>query len=91
MNTAIQSALDTAIDSLKQQGVLPQDFQNNSSLSRTRDRSHGDFASNIAMMAAKAAGQKPRDLAEKILAEIPCAKALYCGHQKGLAYPLRGR
>ena len=71
MNTAIQSALDTAIDSLKQQGVLPQDFQNNSSLSRTRDRSHGDFASNIAMMAAKAAGQKPRDLAEKILAALP--------------------
>lgn len=71
MNTAIQSALDTAIDSLKQQGVLPQDFENNSSLSRTRDRSHGDFASNIAMIASKVAGQKPRDLAEKILAALP--------------------
>lgn len=71
MNTAIQSALDTAIDSLKQQGILPQDFENNSSLSRTRDRSHGDFASNIAMIAAKVAGQKPRDLAEKILAALP--------------------
>jgi arginyl-tRNA synthetase len=71
MNTAIQSALDTAIDSLKQQGVLPQDFQNNSSLSRTRDRSHGDFASNVAMIAAKAAGQKPRDLATQILAALP--------------------
>lgn len=71
MNTAIQSALDTAIDSLKQQGILPQDFQNNSSLSRTRDRSHGDFASNIAMIAAKVAGLKPRDLAEKILAALP--------------------
>ena len=71
MNTAIQSALDTAIDSLKQQGVLPQDFENNSSLSRTRDRSHGDFASNIAMIAAKVAGQKPRDLAEKFLAALP--------------------
>lgn len=71
MNTAIQSALDSAIDCLIQQGVLPQDFQNNSSLSRTKDRSHGDFASNIAMVAAKAAGQKPRDLAEKILAALP--------------------
>lgn len=71
MNTAIQSALDTAIDSLKQQGVLPQDFQNNSSLSRTRDRSHGDFASNVAMIAAKVAGQKPRDLATQILAALP--------------------
>lgn len=71
MNTAIQSALDTAIDSLKQQGVLPQDFQNNSSLSRTRDRSHGDFASNVAMIAAKVAGLKPRDLATQILAALP--------------------
>ena len=71
MNTAIQSALDTAIDSLKQQGVLPQDFENNSSLSRTRDRSHGDFASNIAMIASKVAGQKPRDLATQILAALP--------------------
>ncbi len=71
MNTAIQTALDTAIDTLKQQNVLPADWQNSSSLSRTKDRSHGDFASNIAMIAAKAAGQKPRDLAEKILAALP--------------------
>lgn len=71
MNTAIQSALDTAIDSLKQQGILPPDFHNNSSLSRTRDRSHGDFASNVAMIAARVAGLKPRDLAEKILAALP--------------------
>jgi len=32
---------------------------------------HGDFASNIAMIASKAAGMKPRDLAEKILAALP--------------------
>ena len=38
---------------------------------RTKDRSHGDFASNIAMIGSKAAGIKPRDLAEKILAHLP--------------------
>ncbi|MDI7740227.1 arginine--tRNA ligase, partial [Acinetobacter baumannii] len=38
---------------------------------RTKDRSHGDFASNIAMIGSKAAGMKPRDLAEKILAALP--------------------
>lgn len=71
MNTAIQTALSAAISTLKQQGILPADWQDTSSLSRTKDRSHGDFASNIAMIAAKAAGQKPRDLAEKILTALP--------------------
>ena len=40
-------------------------------LTPTQDRSHRDFASNIAMIASKAAGMKPRDLAEKILAALP--------------------
>ncbi|MDH0031868.1 MULTISPECIES: arginine--tRNA ligase [unclassified Acinetobacter] len=71
MNTAIQSALDHAVQSLQQQGVLPSDWTNTSHLTRTKDRSHGDFASNIAMIGSKPAGMKPRDLAEKILAALP--------------------
>ncbi len=71
MNTAIQAALDHAVQSLQAEGVLPNDWNNTSNLTRTKDRSHGDFASNIAMIASKAAGMKPRDLAEKILANLP--------------------
>jgi len=71
MNTAIQAALDHAVQTLQQQGVLPSDWTNTSHLTRTKDRSHGDFASNIAMIGSKAAGMKPRDLAEKILAALP--------------------
>ncbi|MEQ1104221.1 arginine--tRNA ligase [Acinetobacter ursingii] len=71
MNTAIQAALDHAVQSLQQAGILPSDWTNNSVLTRTKDRSHGDFASNIAMVGAKAAGVKPRDLAEKVLAHLP--------------------
>lgn len=71
MNTAIQNALATAIAQLKTQQILPADWQNNSTLTRTKDRNHGDFASNIAMVAAKVAGQKPRDLAEKIVSALP--------------------
>lgn len=56
MNSAIQSALETAITQLKTDGTLPADWEDKSSLSRTKDRNHGDFASNIAMLAAKAAG-----------------------------------
>ncbi len=71
MNTAIQAALDHAVQSLKAEGTLPSDWNNTSILTRTKDRSHGDFASNIAMIASKAAGMKPRDLADKILANLP--------------------
>ncbi|HEY4713225.1 MAG TPA: arginine--tRNA ligase, partial [Aquirhabdus sp.] len=71
MNSAIQSALEIAITQLKTDGTLPADWQDKSSLSRTKDRNHGDFASNIAMLAAKAAGAKPRDLAEKIVGALP--------------------
>ncbi len=71
MNTAIQAALDHAVQSLQAEGVLPSDWNNSGHLTRTKDRSHGDFASNIAMIGSKAAGMKPRDLAEKILAALP--------------------
>ena len=40
-------------------------------LERTRDAQHGDFASNVAMRLAKAAGLKPRELAERIVAALP--------------------
>ena len=38
------------------------------SLEIPKDKAHGDFASNIALVLAKPAGMKPRDLAEKIAA-----------------------
>lgn len=71
MNTAIQAALDHAVQTLIAQDILPSDWKNSSQLTRTKDRSHGDFASNIAMVGSKAAGMKPRDLAEKILSLLP--------------------
>ncbi|MGD9700696.1 hypothetical protein, partial [Acinetobacter sp.] len=55
MNTAIQAALDHAVQSLQAEGVLPSDWNNSGHLTRTKDRSHGDFASNIAMIGSKAA------------------------------------
>lgn len=73
MNAAIQTALASAIDTLKTQGTLPNDWQDRSVLSRTKDRSHGDFASNVAMLAAKVAGLKPRDLAEQLVAALPAS------------------
>jgi arginyl-tRNA synthetase len=40
-------------------------------IERTRDSSHGDFASNVAMQLARAAKRKPRELAQAIVAALP--------------------
>lgn len=67
----IQQALNSVIESLKNEQILPMDWQDNSVIQRTKDQSHGDFASNLAMVASKVAGMKPRELAEKIVALLP--------------------
>ncbi|PTQ88204.1 arginine--tRNA ligase [Agitococcus lubricus] len=71
MKNQLQALLDSALQQLQQQQVIPIDWVNKSTLERTRDNSHGDWASNLAMVAAKAAGLKPRDLAQKIVDALP--------------------
>jgi len=41
-----------------------------------RDRAHGDFACNIAMLLAKRSGRKPRELAQDIISHIPAHASL---------------
>jgi arginyl-tRNA synthetase len=61
-----QSLLD-----LRRQGRLPQDLPTpDYVIERTRSREHGDYASNIALLLAKAAGLKPRELAEALVANF---------------------
>ncbi len=67
----LASLFEQAAKTLKAEGSLPADWQNNSQITRTKDISHGDFASNIAMTAAKAAKSNPRLLAEKFVAALP--------------------
>ncbi|OOG49784.1 arginine--tRNA ligase [Rhodanobacter sp. C01] len=40
-------------------------------IERARSREHGDFASNVAMLLAKAARAKPRELADQLVAALP--------------------
>ncbi|WP_350562709.1 arginine--tRNA ligase [Psychrobacter sp. CAL346-MNA-CIBAN-0220] len=67
----LSTLFDQSIQTLQAEGILPADWQNNSQITRTKDRSHGDFASNIALTAAKAAKTNPRALAEKIVKALP--------------------
>jgi len=45
-------------------------------IERTRDPSHGDYASNVALRHAKAARQNPRQLARLIVAALPADPAV---------------
>ena len=51
----LAALFDDAVQTRKEGGVLPADWQTKCQITRTKDLSHGDFASNIAMTAAKAA------------------------------------
>ena len=73
MKEQLASLIQSAVDSLQEQGVLPADISPKIQIDRTRDASHGDYACNIAMMLAKPAKAKPRDLAEQIVAALPVA------------------
>ena len=73
MKAELITLLQQAVQSLQSTGALPTDVTPNIQLERTRDKSHGDFACNIAMMLAKPAKMKPRDIAEQIAAALPAS------------------
>ena len=59
--------LEGVLDDLVADGVLPADLdRKNVTVEPPRDPSHGDLATNAAMVLAKAAGTNPRALAEAI-------------------------
>ncbi len=71
MKQHIRHLIRQALDQLTRQQLLPQGLEFNIQVENARDKSHGDFASNIAMMLAKPAGMKPRDLAQQIQHALP--------------------
>ena len=71
MKDTIRQLIQQALTQLVNEGVLPEGLSPAIQVENTRDKTHGDFASNIAMMLSKPAGMKPRDLAEKIIAALP--------------------
>ena len=71
MKDTIRQLIQKALAQLVTEGVLPEGLTPAIQVENARDKTHGDFASNIAMMLAKPAGMKPRDLAEKIIAALP--------------------
>ena len=71
MKQVIAGLIDSALKTLIENGTLPEDVQPNIMVENTRDKSHGDYASNIALTLAKPARSNPRQLAEKLVDALP--------------------
>jgi arginyl-tRNA synthetase len=71
MKDTIRHLIQQALTRLTAEGVLPEGLSPVIQVENTKDKSNGDFASNIAMMLAKPAAMKPRELAEKLVAALP--------------------
>ena len=76
MKDHIAELIGTALNSLVADQILPADIAPRIQVDRTKDKTHGDLASNIAMTLAKAAKKSPRDIAELIIAALPASPQL---------------
>ncbi|KZX56088.1 arginine--tRNA ligase [Halioglobus sp. HI00S01] len=76
MKEKISQLIEQALAVLVEQQQLPADTTPRIQIDRTKDKSHGDLASNIALTLAKAAGMKPRDLATLICEALPVSDIL---------------
>lgn len=76
MKQTIETLILQAVDTLKANGDLDINTLPAVTIERSRDAQHGDFATNLALVLAKAAKTNPRQLAEKILAALPAHDAV---------------
>ena len=74
MKDHLRDLLEQAIAALKADGTLPADGAWEIQIDRTKDAAHGDFAANTALVLSKAAGMKPRDLAQRLLDALPASR-----------------
>jgi arginyl-tRNA synthetase len=75
MKTHVAELLGQALAHLQATNVLPKDIlpagATQIQVEHTRDKTHGDLASNLAMTLAKPARRSPREIAELIIGALP--------------------
>jgi len=76
MKHQIQFLVQAAVEQLQRTHALPAELAVTPQVERTRDKQHGDFACNIALVLAKEARRKPRELAEQLVAALPASSAV---------------
>ena len=76
MKETVSELLQSALATLQSEGTLPADQTFTPQVGNTKDKSHGDYACNIALVASKAAGCPPRKLAEALVERLPDSSAV---------------
>ncbi len=71
MKKKLETLLQQALLTLKNEMVIADDLNVSIALERCRDAQHGDFATNLAMILAKQAKLNPRELADKLVSALP--------------------
>ena len=67
----IRQAIVVALHAAAEDASLPHVAGAEFVVERPRDREHGDWAANVALVAAKAAGLPPREVAEIVMGHLP--------------------
>ena len=74
MKTLLHALVAQGIEALRAAGTIPADAATpDFVIERPKTREHGDFASNAAMLLAKAARSNPRALAQALVAAMPAS------------------
>ena len=71
MKEPLRLLIDQALAALRAAGTVPADASAAYVVERTKNRDHGDFATNVAMLLAKPARSNPRALAQALVAALP--------------------
>lgn len=70
MKQHIETLIHAALKALQENGELPE-IPSYVHVDGTKDKQHGDYATNIALIMAKSVQKKPRDIAESIMKALP--------------------
>ena len=76
MKQHIADLISAALNTLSENGIIAADVQPTIMVENTRDKSHGDFATNVALALAKPARRNPRELAQLIIDALPVSANL---------------
>ncbi len=71
MKKTLETLISKALTTLQSNGILDDTITPSIHVERTRDSSHGDFATNLALVLAKSAKTNPRQLAQQLIDAMP--------------------
>jgi arginyl-tRNA synthetase len=77
VKTQLRALIEQGLSALRSAGILPADLASPEFvIERPKERAHGDFSTNAAMLLAKAARSNPRALAQQLLDALPASDAI---------------